>query len=81
MLRVYIKMIKSFFVFEFVLLSYTKQVSEAGSWKAGVHVHLESVRVIHNVQRFSALCAGLLSLLAALSQKPAVLNGEMDAPL
>lgn len=56
-------------------------MSEAGSWKTGVYVHLEPVRVIYNVQRFSEPCAGLLSLLAALSPKPAVLNGEMNASL
>ena len=44
-------------------------------------VHFESVTVIYNAQRFSAPCAGLLSLLAALSPEPAVLTGEMDVSL
>lgn len=45
------------------------------------NVHLEPVRVIYNVQRFSEPCASLMSLLAALSPEPAVLNGEMNASL
>lgn len=44
-------------------------------------VHFESVTVIYNAQWFSAPCAGLLSLLAALSPEPAVLTGEMDVSL
>lgn len=71
----YMKTIKKF---RPILLSYAKtQASEAGFRRAGVHgsVHFELVTVIYNVWRFSAQCAGLLSLLAALSPEPAVLTG------
>jgi len=71
----------------YILLSYAKCESQRQSYREPVGVcvceavHLVSVTVIYNVQRCSTPCAGLLSLLAALSPQPAVLTGEMDVSL
>ncbi len=54
------------------------RISRAGAHKSA---HFVSVTVIYNVQRFSAPCAGLLSLLAALFTRTSRPYWEMDVSL